>query len=46
MAPSDQAQRVFDHYCLRLGVERPPVTAFYFEKHQIDVFDWHRAPVI
>lgn len=37
MDPSEQARRVFDHYRLRLGLERPPVTAFYSDDRRLSV---------
>jgi len=37
VAPSKQARRVFDHYCLRLGVEQPPVTAYHADDRRVSI---------
>ncbi len=37
MVPSDRARSVFDHYRDRLGVDRPPVTAFYSDDRRLSV---------
>ncbi|MDP8936185.1 MAG: suppressor of fused domain protein [Actinomycetota bacterium] len=43
MGPNEQARRVFDHYRLRLGVERPSVTAYHSDDRSLSVDLMHAA---